>query len=157
MISVRVRSEQNAYICELEPELSHRPFNGAHIPLVRAVDENVSIRRGDEKRTERLGAYVVNIGDHFMWRKRGRLILLAAHVASQDRPVRIRLPSHRDGRLIRQSSLLRKTRLPGGSDKDRSENSYANIRSEQRHHVVPPVPSQFRLTLIIRSAFRDII
>src|SRR5262245_44789059 len=137
---------QNAYICELEPELSHRPFNCAHIPLVRAVDENVSIRRSDEKRTERLGAYVINVADHLMRRKRCRLILFGAHIAGQDRPRRIRLPSHGDGRLIRRSPLLRETRLPGGSDKDHSQDSYANIRSEQCLHVNPPVLSQLRLT-----------
>src|SRR5262245_24959819 len=53
-----------------------------------------------------------------MRRKRCRLILFGAHITGQDRPRRIRLPSHGDGRLIRRSPLLRETRLPGGSDKD---------------------------------------
>src|SRR5215510_14709872 len=45
-----------------------------------------------------------------MRRKRCRLILFGAHIAGQDRPRRIRLPSHGDGRLIRRSPLLRETR-----------------------------------------------
>src|SRR5262249_30511979 len=137
----RVRSEQNADICELEAELSYRPLDGAHILLVGAVDENVSLGRGDQKGTERLRTYVVDVAYHLMRRKRSRLVLLRAHVARQDGPGRIRLPSHRDGRQIRRYRLLRETWLHGGSHKDRSQNSYA--RTEQCLHIVPPVSRAF--------------
>src|SRR5262249_38769906 len=129
-------SEQNADISELEPELPHRPFDGAHIPLVRAVDENVSIRRGDEKGTERPGAYVINVADHLVRRKRRGLILFRAHVAGQDRPRRIRLPLHRDRRLTRRSRLLGESGLRGGSDKDHCHNRCANAHLD---HVLSPL------------------
>jgi hypothetical protein len=67
MISVRVTAEQDFGIGELEPELLNGFLNGPYISLVRTVDEYVSLRRDDQKRTQRSGSQRLSCAVELSW------------------------------------------------------------------------------------------
>ena len=48
---------------------SKKLLDGANVALVGAVDETVTLPSDDEKRTEGLGAHVIDIADDFVGRK----------------------------------------------------------------------------------------
>jgi hypothetical protein len=98
VIPVRMTSEQNLNVRELEPELLYRSANRRYIALVVTVDQDVPFGCRDQKRSEALCADVVKVSRDFVRRKRRVLHLTRADVALEkllQRPLFRRLaPRH---------------------------------------------------------------
>ncbi len=59
MIVVRVCAQQDLDVRELESQLVDRLLDRRHVPLVRAVNQHVALRRNNEERTQGPGPHVV--------------------------------------------------------------------------------------------------
>src|SRR5947209_4069416 len=105
MIAVRVVPKQNLRIGKLEPELFDRLLNRRHIPLVRAVDENVSLWCHDEEGAQRLRSDIVDVADNLVGWELRRLVLGSSHIARQYRLRGIGASMNSDGRVISRLAL----------------------------------------------------
>src|SRR5437899_516940 len=105
MIAVRVVPKQNLRIGKLEPQLFNRLLNRRHIPLVRAVDQDIALRRDDEKRAQRSGSDIVDVADNLVGWELCRLVLGSSHIASQYRLRGIGASMNGDGRVISRLAL----------------------------------------------------
>src|SRR6266704_2727819 len=101
MIAVCVVAQQDLNVGELEPQLLDRLLNRCYIPLIRAVDEYISLRCNDQEGTQGSGPDVVDVANDLVGWELRRLILRRAHVACQYRPRRIGIPLNCDGRMVR--------------------------------------------------------
>src|SRR4029077_39616 len=99
-----VAAQQDFDIGKLEAQLLHRFLNYRHISFIFAVDEDVSLRRDDEKRSQAHRTHVIDIADDFMWRKLRALILRRANVALKKLLLGISVSAHAD---LRPRSLCR--------------------------------------------------
>src|SRR5262245_18865686 len=137
MITVCVATEQDLNVGELEPELLNRLLDRRHIALVCTVDQDISLRRGDEERTQGPGADVVDIPDNLVWWKLSRLVILCAHVAFQYRPRCIGTTTNCYRRMIwRRLVVLRVARLCG-SRKDQYHRCHVSERQSEVHGFIP--------------------
>ena len=100
VIAMRVIAEEDLDVARLETQLLDRVQNDGHVPLVGAVDEDVTLRRRDEERRQRSRSNVVDVPDDFVGRKCGRLILLRPHVAGQNAARRVALAADSDGWMV---------------------------------------------------------
>src|SRR5215472_7311241 len=100
VIPMGVIAQQYLDVGELEPELRHRLLDRWHVAFICAVDQEMSLRRHDEKRAERIGADVVDVADDPVGRKRRYTVGLRAHVTRQYRTWRIGLSLDGDGRMV---------------------------------------------------------
>src|SRR5258705_4804826 len=105
VVAVCMVAEQDLDVGELEPEVGDRLLDDGHVPLVRAVDQDVPLRRDDQERAERLRPDVVDVADDLVRRKLRLLIRGGAHVAREDRPRRVDLAVDGDGRVIGSAGL----------------------------------------------------
>src|SRR5215831_19624822 len=152
MISVRMAAEQDLRIREFETQLSYRLLNHRNIPLIRAINQNVSLRRHNEERTQSSRPDIVDVADDLVRRKCRFLILRRAHVARQDRLWRVCLSANRDGRMILPLSCILK--------KKRCTNSDECFRNAHHVHLYLPVkpsvssirvPTGSRMNAIFKS------
>ena len=67
----------------LEAQLLDRVADRRHVALVVAVDQDVALRRGDQKRSEGSGADVIEVADDLVRRERRVLIFTRADVAPE--------------------------------------------------------------------------
>ena len=81
VIGVGVAAEDDLDVGGLEAELLHRGENQRHVGFVRAVDEDVSLRRRDQERRQALGADVPDIVSDLVRRKSRALLFWRADVA----------------------------------------------------------------------------
>lgn len=64
VIVMRMADEQNFYVAEFEPKLLDTLLNLRRRGREIAVDEDVSLRRGDQERREVPAAHVIHVADH---------------------------------------------------------------------------------------------
>src|SRR4029077_6392398 len=78
VIPMRVADQENLGVAEAKPQFFHARPNHRHGFFQIAVDQNISLRRGDQINGEPLAADVINISDDPVGRKRigpvGRLL-----------------------------------------------------------------------------------
>ena len=91
VVAVRVAAEQDLGVGELESELLDGLLNRRHVPLIRAVDEDVALRRDDEKGGQALGPDVIDVSDDLVGWELRRLIVGRADVALEQRLLRERV------------------------------------------------------------------
>src|SRR5579862_1364085 len=65
-----VAIEQNVDVAEMESQLLHARLDQRHGPLVATVDQDVSARSRDEKRSQIVRAYIVYVADNVVRRER---------------------------------------------------------------------------------------
>src|SRR5262249_24839135 len=70
VVPVGMADEKNLGIAEVEPKFLNALANYGNRTLKAAIDENVSLRSGDQVRSQPLASYVVNVAGHMMRRKR---------------------------------------------------------------------------------------
>jgi len=136
MVAVRVAAEQDLDVGELEPELFDRLLNRRDVALVRAVDEDVALRRDDEERGEAFRADVVDVADDLVRRKLRRLIVAAADVALEERLLREGVPADRDRRA--RTAAAAGGRLPRGRRLRGSGRLNHRSRRETPHPIREP-------------------
>ena len=96
MIVVCVGPEQDLDVREFESQLFDRLLNRLLISFIRAVNENIALRRNNEERAQGSGPHVVEIADNFVGRELRCLVLRRTHVARQNRPRRKFTPMDSD-------------------------------------------------------------
>ena len=73
--------EQDLGVGEFETEVRNRLLDHRHVTLIGAVHQDISLRRHNEERTERLGPHIIDIADDLVGWELRRLVCVRAHVA----------------------------------------------------------------------------
>ena len=144
MIAVRMAAEQNLRVGELEPQLLDRLLDHRHVAFVRAVDEDVALRRHDQKRREAGGSDVIQVADDLVRRKLRRLIVGPADVALKQlllRPL-ASVDGHADGRPGRRiSAALRRER------RFKRDGDNTDAEQQRRQHASSRATSEAEYTI----------
>jgi hypothetical protein len=134
MVAVGVVAKQDLEIRELEAEVGDRLLDHRHIALIGAVDEDISLRRHDEERAQRLRPHIIDVADDLVRRELGRLVRRRAHVACQYGPRRIGLPPDGDRRMIGRRWILCEARACACAEDDRPKEACEQPQPEISLH-----------------------
>lgn len=84
MVAMRVTAQNDLEVLDFEPELCNGVADHRIVTFVIGVDDDVTLRRGDEKTRQALGANVVHVADDFVRWELCVLLFRAADISCEE-------------------------------------------------------------------------